>query len=1370
MNWHFARGPSDRGIQAIPASTPMAQPMMVREWWNHSGFFGMSATILTKGKQEDVDGEVKTDMIALVGNYRYYDLLDYLFVICGLVWTAIEKWLLQAHQEAQGVPMDRGHGRPFLAEPNSKQKPLEALSSYSRLPPPHYEIRPGEDDAIGPPAIHISCWVATVHYEPEMVDIAVPFPLTEERLRTLALEDTSHFPKWHPVLTWPQLSSDYASAVLVPPWILLSGRYVMVADLTGIGGGAYTFYFEAMVSKASMLREVNIAASEPYEVFIFGDLAPLTEGERRQPIQGGVVKILPRGIAVDWATDLAPRLTDPGQWRPDTDPPRPAHGTFLAYQDTEHQIVNMVLRRDPRSTRQIAGDTLGHEPEDIWVDVGGHPRSYSTIVFVDLRGVGKWVQWLAVEGNTFDPMPYLDSLHLPYFDNWSIVVRGGRKTGNGIELEVQNGELLTIDLRHNNDITPTASEDGDSDGPDEESDSDPDSPDDEMRDDPSDVEPDAEPDAGMDNRPDVGAQDRSRSPRRPGSGDSSLQGSRHKTKQWQQKAALPLLLASCLPPANFDLTRESLPLPHDKEEVMALMRPWRPDWILQDMEGVVLHKDTQKALQDMEHWSDFLLKVTDPIEAHIYTDGSYLQKEESAAYGAVIRLEAGGASTLFGLFGEPLPEVQDSLWHFEAPPVLRSEQVAVASALLWLCQSRMLIRLVGATLHFDNMAAGWSTGGQWEPPNSFGRKARELAMFVNTLFQQGLTFRHVSAHQGDPWNELADAVAKAMAMKRIRSKGPPLPALQAFIEGDFSWLTLATWGINDPSFPTQTGSHLTWTMPTPTSSSPLTPQQLVPTKSTWPGDTDRQWDFHCKVATINVQGIAGKHAYLEEQFEEAGYHIVFLQETKEKGGMCRSSRYLRFGSDGCGHWGTSIWVSRTLGLLDAGGKACHITDEDVETLHSTERLLALSVRQATFRCILLSCHCPHTGRPEEREHYLERLGNMLEDYREATLVLMGIDLNGRPPPNFGAVTGGLTCGEVDATGTQAAKVFEKGRLWMPSTYTQYHTGPSVTFCHPSGQKHRIDFVCLGGKAASTGAHSCINHHLDVATSHDDHFVVQLECYGSTGPLGSQGRLWRPRYDRGKMRSAAGKELLHHEISKYAPPPWSLHVDAHCQHLQDFLHRTMQEHFALPLGGPRATYIPEWVWKLRRKKLAYKAQVAHRKRVRREWVQEAFAHWSGRTPQKIGDIGKDDLLYQLAAAAIGCVTKVIKNGIREAKAEYLQRLADEGGTATKILQKAKQAGVGGRKARPVVRPPPLLLDKEGRPVVSQEAREELWLNHFGEMEVGTTAEVADFLAGLAAPSEIPGRSRTYHPWRKLNPSFGRPRWIELQDWMECLVRS
>ena len=158
-------------------------------------------------------------------------------------------------------------------------------------------------------------------------------------------------------------------------------------------------------------------------------------------------------------------------------------------------------------------------------------------------------------------------------------------------------------------------------------------------------------------------------------------------------------------------------------------------------------------------------------------------------------------------------------------------------------------------------------------------------------------------------------------------------------------------------------------------------------------------------------------------------------------------------------------------------------------------------------------------------------------------------------------------------------------------------------------------------------------------------------------------------------------------------------------------------------------IPDHVWGIRDQKVGFKRRVRFRAKLWADVLCRAFLQWKEEQDYSVLVLlGKQSLLYELAAAAVKFSTARIRRDILRAKQAFLQQVAGEGHHgAAKVLQRVKRAGVGGSKARPISRPLPMLLHPEtGTAVTTRKQRDQVWMLHFGQQEQGHTMPVVDFL--------------------------------------------
>ena len=681
---------------------------------------------------------------------------------------------------------------------------------------------------------------------------------------------------------------------------------------------------------------------------------------------------------------------------------------------------------------------------------------------------------------------------------------------------------------------------------------------------------------------------------------------------------------------------------------------------------------------------------------------------------------------LFGVIGGQILGAPAPLWSFEAPPPLQAELVAITAALLWVGQSLAFFPASGVVVNFDCQVAGFSADGTWTACNEYSSRLHGLELLLRGRLGGALHFEYVKAHADNAWNELADVIAKSGANGNCNLPEPPESNCQAFLNTDLSWAAAeeygrssASWPDGPPgSFPIEEYKH--------TAPSTLQPSDLLPTRCMTPQKPEAH--FSTKILSVNIQGLGNKAKYVEEQLNWRQCCLAFIQETKEGGGTCYSSHYLRLGTAADKHWGVAIWFHRQLGIATVNGLPLVVTEADVSILVKDKRLLVVQVKKVNVNIILFSGHCPHTGKPQERAKFLELFTSCLKAHAGATLILGGLDANARLPCGVEGHTGTLEYGEEDDAGHEVLRAMRLCQLWAPSTYEELHVGPSATYQHPSGPLHRIDFLLLGGLATTHQLRSIVAEDFDTANYNCDHWAVEATFDGLLQGSPAQSMLKRPVYDREKMLSKEGRQLIRQAIACYEQPDWSLPIDEHCRHFQNYVCGILSTHFMRNAQGPRASYISEEVWIARNHKLALKKKAKHRRFLWRKALQEAFLRWAGRSDEHLQTwIRKESVLYQLTASAIGLATKSIKARIAAAKNKLFADFAEQGQmTTSQLLQKAKRCGVGGRSRQTLTRELPLLLDATGKPADSREARDEIWLQYFSQQEHGQVISIEDLL--------------------------------------------
>ncbi|CAE6930722.1 unnamed protein product [Symbiodinium sp. CCMP2592] len=1175
-----------------------------------------------------------------------------------------------------------GHVYPD-GPPMAQPMPPEQFDDVD-LPLEHdHEIQAGEIRAE-----HISFWVGSPGWEPESLDVALSFPVNDHRVREIVQDSVRHLS--HPWLNdifelTPQLHHDYGSFVLVPEWVRHSAKRVVVIDGQRFDKGVQAFYFSGPVTRFLVLSKIGIDPDAAAEVYVGGAAIPLAHHASKEVDNGCLVQVLQTGDQVGWAGDLRDRFQDPTMWRPATQHPAFCRDRFVEFQSGTHQYTHRLRREDRSTPTEIAGEAFELEPDAFWLRAPTNRptgmfkanrrihsvvavvqdqyfnRDRASIITLDLRPIGQWVQWVAVESELFYAGDYIAALQLPVVDGFSVVIHGGTKTRTPGAQRVNDGDVLEVTLTRSDDITPSESSDGDNDS-----------------------------DAGGDDESDEEGQSTAADLR----ADTTMKSDR--------------LLKRVLPPASFDISARTVALPHTVDDVKCLLRPWPPDW-MQEVCLPTLPPTTERAMAQMCHWADIIgsTVVAKCPEIHLYVDGSWTQQLQVGGYAVAIFLVTTGSMALFGLLGEPTQGNPDTPWQHEDAPALRNEQTAMMAAVLWCLQSRSFISPAAYHLFYDCAAAGKAATGEWDASDDFGLRLRHVTRLLQDLSGVPVYVKHVKAHDEHPLNELVDTLAKEVSKGHVALSKPPRCLCEMVQSTDLSWLPVVAQQISGDAYPIQAGCQLQWDETIEYGRSTLTSSQLIP--ATGEGrhcHEPTRIGIQAKFFSLNAQTLSGRYKYYEEQLMTEKVQIACFQETRGAEGATESKNFLRLASDSKSHWG----------------------EADIRVVTQTPRLMILSIDIGGPRVVVVAGHCPDASKGDAAREFLATFGDAMKPLRRSCLILCGFDLNGRLPTGQEGHTGDLEFGTPDWNGELMVRTARTLDLWFPSTYAALHPGPSATFTHAQGTRHRIDYAIIGGIAEIGAVRSSVATDFDTLNMNDDHQPVLIELQGTITTAIGREQIWRPRFDTEKMLTPEGKATIAQALTEFESPQWGCHPDQHCQSLQDFLLGVMERNFKCDDRGPRTSYIAPDIWALREAKLALKTRARHRASLWSSLLSRAFRQWgAGEEYGVIPLVAKQGMIYEIIAAAVNYATLRIKKGIRQGKNAFLDRVAKGGAAkASEILSTVKRVGIGGRQAKTYNRPPPKLLAPDGTIAASRAARDEIWLDQFSRQECGEIVDTAKYL--------------------------------------------
>lgn len=386
-------------------------------------------------------------------------------------------------------------------------------------------------------------------------------------------------------------------------------------------------------------------------------------------------------------------------------------------------------------------------------------------------------------------------------------------------------------------------------------------------------------------------------------------------------------------------------------------------------------------------------EVTDlpPIAFHFYTDGSKTQHGAVGA-GIVLLVEY---PTGFA-FGGALCKVVQPHGHAGV-----GENGAVIWALIWAVHlSNYHWRAfaqwdVHFHFHFDSVNAGYLAGGYYRTK---AHKSHRILMRSMAHVLQGrhgfsrLHWLHVKAHAGNPWNELADAVARHAS------------SFHSTHEDSEVWLA---W-LRDPL--QLRALQWLWYLEQMNAASPYAPrivdgflecdiiaipQANVPPlnctlQTTDPVAPSPRVTIELTIATANVLTLRqsgleqtgtsiSRQQVLMQQFHDAKCTFVGIQETRHKhlvGINNELFHVIGHPADLHGNDGVQLWISKQQPLHESG--PC-IGKDQIRIIASSSTFLIVKINTDCWKCVIVTGRAPHSARPrQEAEAYWRTISEHLQ--------------------------------------------------------------------------------------------------------------------------------------------------------------------------------------------------------------------------------------------------------------------------------------------------------------------------------------------------------------------------------------------------------
>ena len=500
--------------------------------------------------------------------------------------------------------------------------------------------------------------------------------------------------------------------------------------------------------------------------------------------------------------------------------------------------------------------------------------------------------------------------------------------------------------------------------------------------------------------------------------------------------------------------------------------------------------------------------------------------------------------------------------------------------------------------------------------------------------------------------------------------------------------------------------------------------------------------------------LQGRKDALTTMLHEHGPNIVGLQETRLPDTAIQpDSEYHIYTSqaNARGGGGCALWLSKTRPYASRGATKLFFRPEHVTVLTCSPRHLTASVLTPELRIFVQVAHASSAfnATPAELKAFWRQREEELARRPEGSYPILLTDANARLGSTVSDNVGDHHAEEEGLSGEIFHSLLAHHELWTPSTFADCHQGPSGTWRAPHGFWHRIDYIAVPVTWKGFRIISEVVTSFDVLQLRDDHRPVKLQCaFTKKAPAHSYTTSCRRAVRPAKPETPEAKARVACLLSSIPWFGWHVDVDVHCEALAEAWStagQTLQDKSRTAPVRPYVTSLAMQIISFRKELQSYLRQEATERTRRllqivfvafRLYYQHRYFEGDQRA---LADrwLTAIDYSEALALALYRWYGLRLREQIAAGKRTYFQSLVADASNHT--LRRPKELYAAIRKAFPAAKaarrsslmPLPMLLDAQGQPIATTEARQECWREHFSEQEAGVPVTDQQFVTHLRA---------------------------------------
>lgn len=251
-----------------------------------------------------------------------------------------------------------------------------------------------------------------------------------------------------------------------------------------------------------------------------------------------------------------------------------------------------------------------------------------------------------------------------------------------------------------------------------------------------------------------------------------------------------------------------------------------------------------------------------------------------------------------------------------------------------------------------------------------------------------------------------------------------------------------------------------------------------------------------------------------------------------------------------------------------------ITADHCKVWHSSSTVLGVECDHPLLDCDFVVCYAPQAARAKEDiAQWWADLRALLEERRQREVVLLG-DFNAKVGAVCSEHVGDWHWDCEDTAGEYARELIVDLDMVLPSTFRQWHNGPTNTFRSHTGSGTRVDYVAVPG-AWKEGISTSYVSSTDLLSGDFDHSAAVVQLCLTVQPKSEVSLSRRANYDRITAHDHPG--ILSDIVATMPACPVEVDVDFHWRSIEQHCKRCLKERFPKGKRVMRQHYFSNETW-------------------------------------------------------------------------------------------------------------------------------------------------------------------------------------------------